>query len=311
MIQIIALLTALALDWFAGELPTRFHPVIWMGSWIRFFSGKALARRSGQPSPWPEMLAGTGLILAGIAVFAFPITLLTYWLRPLPEIVQGVLLGLLLKPVFALRSLLRAAEEVQRAVTDSDLPEARRLVAWHLVSRDTSALDAGQVASAVIESVAENLTDSFIAPLMAFCIGGLPLAWAYRLVNTADAMIGYRNEHWEYIGKAAARLDDLLNLIPARITALLIWAGAILCRLDFQKSFVITLRQCRRAASPNAGWTIAAAAGALNAKLEKLNTYCFNETAPDPSGADILRANRLITTAAGLGVLLLILIPLL
>ena len=141
-----------------------------------------------------------------------------------------------------------------------------------LVSRDATELSEPLVAAAAIESVAENTTDSFIAPWLAFALIGLPGAFAYRAVNTLDSMIGYRGEY-EYLGKASARLDDLLNLIPARISAgLLLLAGAV-SGSRVGQGWQTALREHRLTASPNAGWTIAAMAGLLSVSLEKPGNY--------------------------------------
>src|SRR5262249_12562939 len=136
--------------------------------------------------------------------------------------------ALLLKCVLSLRGLRDAVTTVGAALGAGDLDRARWLLGFHLVSRPTRELDAGHVASGAVESLAENLTDSWLAPLCFFAVGGLPAAWAYRAVNTADAMIGYREGVLEHLGKAAARLDDVCNWIPARLAGLALVAGAAL-----------------------------------------------------------------------------------
>lgn len=192
----------------------------------------------------PGQRAGAGLILIGGSLFSVPWVLLREFCGArLPEKAAALLLDLCLKPVFAFRGLLKAGREMQQALLRKDLGEARRLVAWHLVSRDTSTLSEGQVASATIESPAENLTDSFLAPLLCFGVGGLGLAWFYRFVNTADAMIGYHSADFGYFGKFAAHLDDVLNWLPARIAALLLILAAELCRLDMRHAFRVMIDQ--------------------------------------------------------------------
>jgi adenosylcobinamide-phosphate synthase len=215
------------------------------------------------------------------------------------------LAAIALKPAFALRRLLEAGREIRLALASADLDEARRLTGWHLVSRDTRSLSAGQVASAAVESLSENLTDSLAAPLLYFVLLGLPGAWFYRFVNTADAMIGYRTPRYEYLGKFAARLDDLLNRLPARLAALCLAAAAGLCRLDVKNAWRVMASQHGRTSSPNAGWTMAAAAGALGVRLEKSACYSLNEGKAWPEGEDIRRAQRLVAAAAGLSILLL------
>ncbi|MHC1781176.1 MAG: adenosylcobinamide-phosphate synthase CbiB [Anaerolineaceae bacterium] len=294
--SLIALLTALLIDRFLGDPPNRFHPVVAMGSFIRLS-----ARKPHAGSPFLQFLRGLGLILLGGLIFALPWVFLTPLIHRLPFWLSGVLLGLLLKPVFSIRRLLEAGMEVHTALANGDLPEARRLVSWHLVSRDTSRLSAGQAASATIESLAENLTDSFIAPVLAFVLGGLPLAWLYRFVNTADAMIGYRSPQYEYLGKFAARLDDILNWLPARLSALILATAAGLSRLDAGNAWRVALHQHGRTASPNAGWSMAAAAGALRVRLEKVDTYRLDGGDDFPGLEDIPGALRLVRTAVILG----------
>ncbi len=296
---LIALATAVLLDGVLGDPPNRFHPVAAMGSLIRW-----AARRWNNGSPARRFVIGAGLTLGGGALFSLPWLLLSPLWSAWPPWAQGLWLGLWLKPTLAFRRLLEAGQAVQQALARPDLPEARRLVAWHLVSRDTRSLSAGQVASAAVESLSENLTDSLAAPLLYFVLLGLPGAWFYRFVNTADAMIGYRTPRYEYLGKFAARLDDLLNRLPARLAALCLAAAAGLCRLDVKNAWRVMASQHGRTSSPNAGWTMAAAAGALGVRLEKSACYSLNEGKAWPEGEDIRRAQRLVAAAAGLSILL-------
>jgi adenosylcobinamide-phosphate synthase len=214
-----------------------------------------------------------------------------------------VLIGLLLKPVFAFRGLLKAAGEVYLALKTGSLDEARRLVSWHLVSRNTRDLSNRQVASATIESLAENLTDSFLAPLFFFVLGGLPLAWFYRFINTADTMVAYHTPELEFFGKPSARLDDLLNWIPARLAAWMIVISAALCRYNLKKAYKVMMVDHNLTESPNAGWTMAAAAGALDVTLEKKGYYCLNAGNGLPQIMDIQRAVKLAAVALALSLL--------
>jgi adenosylcobinamide-phosphate synthase len=296
--SLIALLTALLIDLALGDPPNRFHPVVAMGSVIRL--GDRLA---GDGRPAGRFLCGLGILLLGAGLFGLPWLALPGLIHALPVWLQGILQGLLLKPMFSLRRLLEAGRAVQCALEQGTLGEARQLVAWHLVSRDTSQLSAGQVSSAAIESLAENLTDSFFAPLLAFALGGLPLAWFYRFCNTADAMIGYHTPRYEYLGKPAARLDDALNWLPARLAGLFLVAAAGLCRESLSGAWRGLRRDHARTSSPNAGWTMAAAAGALGVRLEKIGHYCLAGGENWPTPGDISRASRMILAAAGLAAL--------
>jgi adenosylcobinamide-phosphate synthase len=200
----------------------------------------------------------------------------------------------LLKPALALDALLEAGREVEEALAAGNLEEARRLLGWHLVSRDTRTLTPGQVASGAIESLAENLVDSVVAPAAAYLVAGLPGAWAYRVVNTADAMFGYRTPELEWFGKAPARLDDALNFLPAR------WTGAALLAAGrgvgglVPEALGALAREAGKAAGPNAGWPMAAAALALDVVLEKPGVYRLHPGGRTPDHRDLRRARALV-----------------
>jgi adenosylcobinamide-phosphate synthase len=172
-------------------------------------------------------------------------------------------------------------------------------VGRHLVSRPTAGLDSSSVASAAVESVAENTTDSVVAPLLFYAVLGLPGAAVYRAVNTADAVLGYRTGVLEHFGKAAARLDDLLNLLPARLAAALLVIAAPLAGASASGAVRVLWADGQRTASPNAGLAMAAAAGALDLRLEKPGHYRLGAGRP-PVPADIRRSVRLLWTAVGL-----------
>jgi adenosylcobinamide-phosphate synthase len=220
------------------------------------------------------------------------------------------LAGLLLQAValsclLSLRGLVSAAREVASELGRGDLAAARRAVSYHLVSRPTSELDAGQIASATVESVAENLTDSLVAPALFFLAGGLAGAAVYRAVNTADAMIGYRDGPLEYFGKPAARLDDIFNLIPARLAALSLVTGALAVGESARGALAGLLRDRRRTASPNAGFTMAAMAGALGVRLEKPGAYRLG-AGELPGVPDVARSLRVLAAAVSVSFAVLI-----
>src|SRR4030095_4109377 len=169
-------------------------------------------------------------------------------------------------------------------------------VGYHLVSRPTAALDEGQVASATIESVAENLTDSLVAPVCFFLAGGLVAAAVYRVINTADSMLGFRRGPLEYFGKSAGRLGELLNPTPARVAGLSLVAGAALAGESAGGALAVLRRDRRRTQSPNSGWPMAAMAGALGVVLEKPGVHRLGAGAA-PLTADIERAVRGVSAA--------------
>jgi adenosylcobinamide-phosphate synthase len=247
-------------------------------------------------SPARLVVAGAALTIAVASAAAMVGALVTTLARAAGT--PGVVIeALALTTMLSLRDLVRAARRVQAALRGGDLDGARRAVGRDLVSRPTGFLGAGQVAAAAIESVAENLTDSVLAPVAFYLAFGLPGAFAYRAVNTADSMIGYRQGALEHFGKVAARLDDGLNFIPARLAALAIVAAAALAGADARGAWRTMVSQHDRTTSPNAGWTMAAMAGALGVRLEKPDHYALGD-GPEPRADDISTAVRIVIVAA-------------
>ncbi|GAC1532087.1 MAG: adenosylcobinamide-phosphate synthase CbiB [Ramlibacter sp.] len=282
----LALLLAFALDWAWGEPPVRWHPVVWMGGYLGW-AGRRIAPR--------HAVAGreTWTFLAGAlawSVGATSIALIAWGvetaLQQLPVVVATVLLGVLFKPLFAWRMLRDEVLDVEAALGSS--LEAGRLQLGRLVSRDVARLGESDVREAAIESLAENFCDSVVAPVFWFVLAGLPGAALYRFANTADAMWGYRGMRqgadWTWAGKWAARADDVLSWIPARIAALLlIIAARGLPLAQLRRDAVRTL-------SPNSGWPMAAMALALQIRLGKAGVYALNAGAPAPDRVHTARA---------------------
>jgi adenosylcobinamide-phosphate synthase len=214
--------------------------------------------------------------------------------------------AVLLKTTFALRALGRAARVVRDAVAEGRIEDARSGLRA-LCSRDARMLDASELVGATIESFAENASDSFVAPLFWFALCGLPGAMCYRAVNTLDAMIGYHG-HYEWLGKVAARLDDAMNLIPARLTArLLIGAGA-LAGFDARRATRVLARDGSRTESPNAGKPMAAMAGLLGVELTKRGHYQLGEPLESLDPKQIDRASRVVLIASVFAVVVTIVI---
>jgi adenosylcobinamide-phosphate synthase len=174
--------------------------------------------------------------------------------------------------LLAIRDLDLESMRVIAKLRRRDLPGARRMLAC-IVGRDTADLDEPEVLRATIETVAENLSDAVVAPLFYLLLGGPVAMAAYKAVNTLDSMVGYRNERYREFGWASARLDDLANFVPARLTAVLVWLCAAALRYDLSRSVAVTLRDARLQPSPNSGYPEAAVAGALGIRLGGLNYY--------------------------------------
>jgi len=212
----------------------------------------------------------------------------------LPPIAAIFIEALLLKLAFSVRGLAQAGRAVRLSLERNDLTNARELVATHLVSRDTRSLTESQLAAATIESLAENTSDSIVAPLLYYALAGLPGLWVYRFINTCDAMLGYRDAEREWLGKAAARLDDLVNLIPSRLTAGLMLLVGLVRRQASRQALRVWWRDCRATASPNAGHPMSAAAGLLGVELEKVGHYKLGRGQRLPGASDIHRTTRLM-----------------
>jgi adenosylcobinamide-phosphate synthase len=267
--SVLVLFAALAVDAMLGEYPARLHPVVWIGQVISALL--VLAPRRGW---WRQLAFGAFLALAVVGLSAgFALAVLRAsagW--PVLQVIMAIFL---LKASFALRELKRAAERVLRPLEKDDLPTAREALRG-LCSRDPARLEREQIVAAVIESLAENASDSFVAPLFYYLLGGVPAAIAYRAVNTLDARVGYRGP-FEALGKASARLDDLANFLPARLTAGLLLLAGWLCRLDVAGGWRILRRDGGRTPSPNGGRPMAVMAGLLNAALDKPGVYVLGD----------------------------------
>jgi adenosylcobinamide-phosphate synthase len=260
------LLLALCIDLAFGEPPRFVHPVVWMGKAAEF-----LERRGTGHSRLIEFICGTGITLFLTGLFAAATYFILYYLKNFDLAAYVVVGAGILKITFSVKELRAAAIRVKGFLLKGRLDEARRELR-SLVSRDTSGLSEPLVISATVESIAENTCDSFVAPLFYFLLLGVPGAVAYRVVNTLDAMIGYHGKY-EYLGKFASRLDDVLNFIPARLTALLLVFSSLLSGGGARASWQVALSEHSETESPNAGWPMAAVAGALNVQLEKVGHY--------------------------------------
>jgi adenosylcobinamide-phosphate synthase len=278
---VLILSLALAIDLVLGDPPNAIHPVAWMGKVASFLEKGGL----GHP-PIAQLLYGLGIVIVTLGLFVTSAYFMLFYLKGLSFVAYVIVGAVILKTTFSLRELRQAALRVKRFLLDNKLDEAR-FELRSLVNRDTRGLPKPLLVSATVESVAENASDSFVAPLFYFLLLGIPGAIAYRVVNTLDAMVGYHGKY-EYLGKFTSRLDDILNLIPARLTALLLVLATFLSRRDGRTSWRVTLSEHANTESPNAGWPMAAIAGALNVQLEKAGHYKLGKASTPlvPEGID-------------------------
>jgi adenosylcobinamide-phosphate synthase len=251
---------AIALDILFGEPPLRLHPVVWMGRFVGWF------KRTIPPTERPRDLASGGLLVLTLsAAAAIPCHFIT---NPIAEAV-------VLSTTFSHRYFRETLARLATTFATGSLDDKRRAMG-ELVSRDTTPLSEPELVGAAVETAMENITDSIAAPLLFYLVGGLEAAMAYRVMNTLDAMIGYRGVYF-YYGKIAARLDDLFNFIPARLVALLLFVVGWTQRLPVGQAWALFRRDRNKTDSPNAGQTISAAAGLLGVQLSKRECYSLGD----------------------------------
>lgn len=284
---------AIAFDTIIGDPPNQWHPVAWIGNIILKF--KHIAPKRGKLIP---LLASAIFLLLSLSIIGYIVFLIVKLIHILPFTLTLVLEALLLKLTLPVRGLKKAGIEVYNALKDGNINEARRLVAWHLVSRKTDSLDEGHVVSATVESVAENLADGVVGPIFWWILLGLPGAWIYRFINTSDSILGYRTDELEWLGKIPARLDDIANFIPSRLSAFFLILSAVFMKINPIHGIYTMFRDYRITSSPNAGFPMSAMAGLLNIKLEKIGNYCLNKEAELPSFEDINRSIMLMQISA-------------
>lgn len=282
------LILALLLDLLLAEPPMAFHPVVWAGRFLGW-TGKRLP-----DAPRWAFLLGAGVWLTGaIACIGIGFALESGIAR-VPAPWGRVAEGLFLWPLFSLRMLFAEVASVEAGLARS-LAEGRQRLS-RIVSRNTSVLSETEVRESALESLSENLSDSVIAPVLWWALLGLPGILLYRFANTADACWGYRGT-WEWKGKWAARADDVLNWIPARLTAALLGGLFHFRRLRSQAAHT---------PSPNGGWPMGALALALGVRFSKPGVYVLNPRGRPPEASDTARALRLCGIAAALGMALLL-----
>ncbi len=267
---------ALLLDFTLGDPKNKYHPTAWIGSLLAKLT--PLFKNSSDSI---EKLGGiililiTSVIAASIIIFLdIGINLIT---SDLVTIVVSIIVGgILLKTTIAIKGMERHALAVVKSIENNDMVAARDNLSM-IVKRNTKDLDKNHVFSGVIESISENTVDGITGPLFYFGIFGLPGAFVYRVVNTADSMVGYKTTIFKNIGWFAANCDKILNLIPSRLTGLTMIFSAMILGYNWKNSYHIMIRDGRKTQSLNAGYPMAAIAGALETKFEKVNHYSLGD----------------------------------
>ncbi|MFV0400036.1 MAG: adenosylcobinamide-phosphate synthase CbiB [Oscillospiraceae bacterium] len=309
MYTLLAILAGVLLDLCFGDPHWLPHPVVGMGKLINLL--EKLLRRLFPKSEKGELAAGT-VMAAVLPLFCFGLSVLILWLLGLVHpLLRFAVESFCCYQILAAKSLRDESMAVFRELKRGDLAAARTGVS-RIVGRDTAGLDEAGVTKAAVETVAENTGDGVVAPLLFLAIGGAPLGFLYKAVNTMDSMVGYKNESYLYFGRAAAKLDDVLNWLPARLAGLLMVLGAFLCGEDGRGAWRIFRRDRLSHSSPNSAQTEAACAGALGIQLGGPSAY-FGKMVEKPTigddtrpavRSDIRRANRLMFAAAALSLVL-------
>jgi adenosylcobinamide-phosphate synthase len=289
---------AIVIDLIVGDPRALPHPVVILGKAI-----SALEHRWNKGSPQRRRLLGgclTLVVVLGTLSVAWLGLALLSWVHPWLGLAAELWL---LATALAIKGLADAGRAIAAPLRQGDLPGARQALS-RVVGRDTQALDEAEITRGAVETVAENTVDGITSPLLFALLGGAPLALAYKAINTLDSMVGYRNERYGDFGYASARLDDLANWLPARLTALCLWLAGVLygvfhrSPLRWRGALAATWREAPRHPSPNAGWPEAMVANLLGVQLGGTNVYQgqVSHRATLGTAHDLLKASHITTT---------------
>ena len=263
---------AILLDFKFGDPKNKYHPTAWIGTLIA-----KLTPLAKNENPLIEKFSGicvvaitSGLVILLLFALNIGITLIT--IDYVSLIISVIVGGLLLKTTIAIHGMEKHAKSVLESLDDENLDLARTHLSM-IVKRNTKNLDKNHVLSGVLESISENTVDGITGPLFYYAIFGLPGAFVYRVINTADSMIGYKTDIFKNVGWFAATCDSILNYIPSRLTGLIMVISAAILQNNWKESYKIMVRDGKKTESPNAGYPMAALAGALETKFEKINHY--------------------------------------
>ena len=308
---IITLILSLAIDLIYGELPTKIHPVVIIGKFIDLFKGIFIQMKNR----WSGFLT-TFFTVAVCCLLLFIIMLLS----SVNDYLFIIVYSIILSSTFSIKMLITSAKSIENDLKE-DINKARQAVSY-LVSRDTEELTESFIVSATIESMTENITDSYIAPIFYFMILSLLfiifnidyyiillfIPFIYRISNTLDAMLGYTTDELIDIGFFPAKLDDFLNYIPSRMAGLFVVMSAYLVGYNGKNAYAIMRRDARKCPSPNSGYTMAPTAGALDIQLVKKGTYVLGDNTHEINVSDITKAIRLTSMTISLFTIFILII---
>ena len=288
---------ALLLDFLVGDPKTRYHPTAWIGKLIA-----SIVPFTKSNSVRKELIGGILLVSVIVVtvctilvVLDIGISLLTI---DIVSLIVSIAVGsILLKTTIAIRGMQKHALAVVDAVEEGDLDSARNHLSM-IVKRDTKNLDKNHILSGVLESVSENTVDGVTGPLFYYAIFCLPGAFAYRAINTVDSMVGYKTTLFKNVGWFGAKCDTVLNYAPSRLTGLVMILGALILGYNWKESLYIMRRDRRKLDSPNAGFPMAALAGALGTRLEKMNCYTIGNGSIEFTKSHIISAITLMKVSS-------------
>jgi len=288
---------ALLLDFLVGDPKTKYHPTAWIVKLIAL-----LVPFTKSDSVRKELIGGILLVSVIVVTVCTVLVVLDIGINLLTidivSLIVSIAVGsILLKTTIAIRGMQKHALAVVDALEKDDLDSARNHLSM-IVKRNTKHLDKNHISSAVLESVSENTVDGITGPLFYYAIFGLPGAFVYRAINTIDSMVGYKTSLFRNIGWFGANCDTILNYIPSRLTGLVMILSALILGYNWKESFYIMRRDGKKLESPNAGFPIAALAGALGTKLEKINYYAVGEGNIEFTKSHIISAIRLMKVSS-------------
>lgn len=302
---LLILIVSLVIDLIYGELPTKIHPVVIIGMIISFFKKNFIQINSR----WSGFLTTLFTILSSSLILIILLIIVSF-----NDFINVIVSGAIFSSTYSIKMLISTANDIKQDLNE-DIEKAKKSVSY-LVSRNTNELTEKFIVSATIESMTENITDSFIAPVFYFSIVSIVFIYfnlnnyyyfililvpfIYRISNTLDAMLGYKTNELINIGFFPAKLDDILNYIPSRISCLFIILSAFILRYDGKNAYKITKRDANNCPSPNSGYTMAPTAGALNIQLIKKDTYVLGDNTVEINVNHISKAIKLTSLTIGL-----------
>jgi adenosylcobinamide-phosphate synthase len=269
---IIILLISITMDLILGDPNNKIHPVAWLGKYINYF----ILKIKGQEKGNHEKKIGIIFTVTTIIFFTILIHAILIWLYNINIILMMVLSIFILYSVIAIKGIEKHINSITIALYNNDIENARKNLSM-IVSRNTKDLDEEHILSGAIESIADSIVDGILSPLFYFSIFGSTGAFIFRVINTLDSMIGYKEKYYEKIGWMAAKVDTYANYIPARITAVLMIFAVIIAKADWKNSINIFKKERNHTISINSGHPISVLAGALRVRLEKLDHYTIGE----------------------------------